>query len=207
MKIETICKRTKHLRMAEMPMKARVILRSMTNNPHFPDAGPMLARLDAARAAMEAANVACLNGGRMATATRRRCRQELEQAFDSLLSYVKYSSRGDVSVALSSGFQLRKPPLLLPPLDRPSKLTARRTAHQGQVLLRWAPMHGVRNFCVLMSEGMPGESDDWISVGNTSRAKLKVNGLTSGNYYRFKVIAYSAAGASPESQVVCSIAA
>lgn len=206
MKVETICKRTKHLRMVEMPLKARVILRGMTNNPHFPDAGPLLVRLDAARAAMEAANVACLNGGGKETATRRRCRQELEQVFDSLVGYVKCTTCGDVAAALSSGFQLRKPPLLLRELDQPSNLSAWYTVHKGQVFVRWTPMHGVRNYRVLMSEGKSGQCDEWVCVGNTSRAKLKVNGLTSGNYYRFKVIAYSATGASPESQVVCSIA-
>ncbi|HRP00129.1 MAG TPA: fibronectin type III domain-containing protein [Flavobacteriales bacterium] len=201
----TICKRTKHLTMAEMPLKARVILRAMTHNPHFPDAGPLLALLEERRAAMEAANVACLNGGALNTAIRKRCRQELEQVLDQLVGYVKMKSGGDVAIALSSGFQLRKPPVKLPPLEKPQNLRWVRSMTSGRVELRWDPMRGARNYMVYMNPDGEGNPDAWRMVGMSSRAKLVLHQLEPGQRCWFKLVGVSASGVSNFSQVVCAL--
>ncbi len=207
MKIKTVCKHTKHLRMVDMPPKAGVILLGMTNNTYFPEAGPMLAQLEEKRALMEAANLACLDGGRIATAHRKACRKELEHVLDALVAYVRGKSGSDVSMAMSSGFELRKAPLLLPPLETPTHLRATRTEFTGQVELRWAPQHGARNYFVQMLEQDEDGSGTWILLGHTSAAKMTVNGLKSGTYYFFRLFAVSARGSSPMSQIVKSIAA
>ena len=201
----TICKRTKHLTMAEMPLKARVILRAMTHNPHFPDAGPLLALLDERRAAMEAANVACQNGGALNTAIRKRCRQELEQVLDQLLGYVKMKSGGDVAMALSSGFQLRKPPVKLPPLEKPQNLRWVRSMSSGRVELRWDPMRGARNYMVYMNPDGEQNPDAWRMVGISGRAKLVLHDMEPGQRYWFKLVGMSASGMSSFSQVVCAM--
>lgn len=68
MRTSTICKGTKHLTMEEIVQKAALIHERMSGNPNFPDAGPLLAVLDARRRAMEVANDRCLFfGGRIAT--------------------------------------------------------------------------------------------------------------------------------------------
>lgn len=71
MRIRTICKRTKHLTMIELPLKAMILHRRMSNDPHFPDATALLSQLEASRVAMQAANLACMGGGITATAYRR----------------------------------------------------------------------------------------------------------------------------------------
>jgi len=202
MTITTICKRTKHLKMNEMPLKARVILRGMTNNPNFPDAGPLLAQLEEKRAAMEKANLACLDGGRIATHSRKMCRRDLEHVLDMLVGYVTARSKRNVSVALSSGFQLRKPPLLLPRLAKPEGLRVEMTAYAGLLEVRWQPLQGVRNYCIYMNAVGAEHEDGWTMVAFTSRARCDAKGLVSGDRYRFRVMAVSAAGASPMSQVV-----
>jgi len=202
---QTICKRTKHLTMAEMPLKARVILRAMTDNPHFPEAATLLAVLDERRAAMEAANVACLNGGALNTAIRKRCRAELEQVLDQLLGYVKMKSGCNVAMALSSGFQLRKPPVPLPPLVKPQNLRWVRSMSSGRVELRWDPMRGARNYMVYMNPDGEQNPDAWRKVGMSGRAKLVLFHLEPGKPYWFKLVGVSAAGMSSFSQVVCAM--
>lgn len=192
--------------MAEMPLKARVILRGMTHNPHFPDAGPLLAVLEQRRAAMEAANVACLSGGRWETAERKRCRKELDLVLDQLLGYVKSTSRGDVEIALSSGFCLRKPPIMLAPLGPVQKLRWESRPNSNWIELRWEPMHGARCYHVMLSLDGSDDPDSWRIVGTPSRAKMRLHDLEPGRYHWFKVRALSAAGMSPVSQVVRGMA-
>ena len=201
MTVETICKRTKHLRMVEMPLKARVILRGMTNNPHFPDAGPLLAQLESAREDMEMANLACLDGGRIATADRRKYRTALEHVLDALVGHVKAYSKRNVTIALSSGFQLRKTPLQLPLSGMPENLCFIPTDAAGVLELRWDPEHGARTYLVQMNVNGPADPNGWILIATPSRAKLRITGLESGRYYWFRIATSRAAGMSPMSQV------
>jgi hypothetical protein len=201
----TICKRTKHLTMAEMPLKARVILRAMTYNPHFPDAGPLLALLEERCEAMTAANVECLTGRYQATQERRMCRQQLEQVLDQLVGYVKMKSGGDVVIALSSGFQLRKPPVKLPPLEKPQNLRWVRSMTSGRVELRWDPMRGARNYMVYMNPDGEGNPDAWRMVGVPGRAKLVLRDMEPGQRCWFKLMGVSASGMSSFSQVVSAV--
>lgn len=207
MRIETICKRTKHLTMMEIVLKARIIHRAMSGNPNFPDAVEMLAELDACRAAMEEANQRCeFYGGRIPTAHRRACRAALEATIDSLFHYVKATSRGNVSVALSSGFTLRKAPLLLPVPGPPQNLRVRREHGSGVLQLRWVPIHGARCYTVEIKERDLNEEAAWLIV-TTSEAKLQLRGLEPGVYHTFRVRAVLAAGVSPYSQSVVGMAA
>jgi hypothetical protein len=207
MRIETICKRTKHLTMVELPTKARVIHDAMSGNPHFPAAAGMLAELDTCRAAMEEANQRCLfYGGLIATAQRHDCRAALEAAIDNLFHYVKAASRRNVSVALSSGFTLRKAPLLLPVPGPPQNVRVRRQQWSGALQLRWEPIHGARVYVVEMKQRDLNEEAPWQHV-NTSEAKLQVRGLEPGVYHTFRVRAVLAAGVSPYSQLVVGMAA
>lgn len=207
MKIETICKRTKHLTMGEMPVKGRGILLSMTGNPNFPDAGPLLAELDALCTAMEQANVDCLNRDRHSTIRRKACRRQLEAMFDRLLAYVKCTSRGDVQKALSSGFELRKAPLLLPPLPPPAGLTTLFTRTEGAVQLRWAPMHGTRLFHVYVNKQGTQNEDAWERIGVTKKAKFTVRGLKGGQFVWIRVCGLSAQGIGPMSMPLRAMAA
>lgn len=208
MQIKTICKRTKHLTMLEMPLKARIIHRRMSGNPHFPDAGEMLAELDACRAAMEEANQRCVfHGGILPTAHRRACRAALDAALDSLFHYVRAASRGNVEVALSSGFTLRKPPLLVPVPGAPQGVHLRRDRESAALQLRWTPMHGARLYIVEVKEGDINDTSGWRLLKMISEAKLHLEGLEPGVYYGLRVRASFAAGLSPYSNCVRGMAA
>ena len=207
MKIETICKRTKHLTMDEMPVKGRGILLCMTGNANFPDAGPLLAELDALCTAMEQANVDCLNRDRHSIARRRTCRRQLEALFDRLLGYVKYTSQGDVDKALSSGFELRKAPLLLPKLPPPANLRSVLTRDEGTVELRWPPMHGARIFHVYLNTQELENDEAWERVGVTSKSRYKLHGFDRGQFVWVRICALSARGMSPMSAPLRAMAA
>ena len=207
MRIQTICKRTKHLTMLEMVLKARYIHRCMTGNPNFPDAAAMLAKLDTCRAAMEEANQRCLyHGGRIATAHRKACRAALDAALDDLFHYVRAVSRGRVQVALSSGFTLRKPPLLLAVPDAPQKVRVLHYGRPGALQLRWEPLHGARAYAVEVRPSDRNEEGAWRIV-MCNEAKVEVHGLEPGVYHTFRVRAHFAAGTTPYSQSVVCMAA
>jgi len=205
MKVETICKGTKHLTMSEMPLKAGVILLGMRGNPHFPEAGALLDELEQKANAMTAANIACMDGGRLVTVHRGICRKELDQVLDKLLALVKAWSKGDVAKALSSGFQLRKAPLQLPKPGPPMNVRVLVPA-SGRMEVRCDPIHGVQQYAVLMNTQGPMQESGWELIGYRSGAKLILTDLEPGTVVWFRLFAINAAGTGPMSQVVRAMA-
>ncbi|MEO8068217.1 MAG: fibronectin type III domain-containing protein [Flavobacteriales bacterium] len=177
----------------------------MSNNPNFPDAGSLLAELEERCAAMQQANLDCFNGGHAHTARRKLCRSALDLALDKVLLHVRAQCRGDVAVALSSGFQLRKPPILLPPLGPVENLRWVRSMSSGRVELRWDPQHGARNYIVYTNPDGPQNDEAWRKVGAPGKAKLVLYGLEPGQSVWFKVMGISASGSGGMSQVVLAI--
>jgi len=207
MRTSTICKGTKHLTMEEIVQKAALIHERMSGNPNFPDAGPLLAVLDARRRAMEVANDRCLFfGGRIATAHRHDCRAALERAIDAVYLHVRYVVGHDLQKALTSGFTARKAPRPLPVPEAPERLRVQRTGHTGSLLVRWQPRHGA---CAYEVEMRPANAADDAPMDTllVRRAKALVDGLAPGVEYRFRVRARFAQGATPYSQGVVCMAA
>ena len=201
MKVETIRKGTKHLTMTEMPLKARVILEGMRGNPHFAGADALLDELEQKAAAMTAANIACLDGGRLVTLHRRKCRTELERVLDRLVGLVKALSHGDVAIALSSGFHLRKAPIPLPKPGPPMNLRWVLSGN-GRVEVRWDPIHGTRHYVVFMNTQGPLIEEGWELIAHCSSAKIVLSDQEPGTVIWFRLFAVNAAGCGPLSQVV-----
>jgi hypothetical protein len=177
----------------------------MRGNPHFPEAGPLLDELEQKATAMTSANIACLDGGRLVTLHRKLCRKELDRVLDKLVGLVKAWSQGDVSVALSSGFELRKPPLPLPKPGAPMNVRVAVPA-SGRMEVRWEPIHGVRQYAVFMNTQGPEEENHWELLGYRSGAKMILVGMEPGTVVWFRLFAINAVGSGPMSQVVRAMA-
>lgn len=192
------------LKAPDLVGKSEHIETAMTGNTNFPTPSPKVSDLTAARAALVAAIAAAESGSHAAIATKNAAAKTLASLLTKMSRYVNSVAAGDVTVAVSSGFELAKRPDPVDRLDAPSRFEGRTAAIEGQVDLRWKGVHGGRMYFVYMSTD---NGASWEQVGMSSRGRFTVTGLTSGQVYAFRVAAIGRVGEGPVSETVQAKAA
>lgn len=187
--------------------KALFIHGKMTGNASFPTPVPTLVVLDAARVALESAVAETLNGGKAATFAKNQAEDELDELITQLAGYVISVAGSDEAMILSSGFELRKRGSPIGDLPAPEKLRARFTDQHGQIKLDWSRVQGASLYQVYQNDTDPTKEELWKLLTMTTRSRHMVDGLTTGQYYWFRVNAVGTAGESPMSDPATSLAA
>ena len=204
--MSTVVGGMKGLRAVDLVSMARGVEERMTGNPNFPDAGPLVAMVTAAREALMAAIVDAMDGGHTAHFIQRERKAELQNALTKLLNHVLSVGLGDMTKLVSSGFPQRKPAVRIGALAAPQNLVARHGDHPGQVHVAWDPVHGARLYRLEMNDGDPDHAEGWRKVAEMSHAHYTLDGLASLHYYWFRVIVIGTAGDSPYSDPARSVA-
>ncbi len=204
--MSTVVGGMKGLRAVDLASMARRIEEHMTGNPNFPDAGPLVAQVVAARQALMLAIVDAMDGGRTAHYIQRERKAALKNAMTMLLNHVLSVALGDPVKLVSTGFPQRRPSLRIGPLTAPRKLVARNGDHPGQIHVHWAPVYGSRLYRLEMNDGDPDQEEGWRTVAEVSAARFTMEGLASLRYYWFRVVAIGTAGESPYSDPARSVA-
>ena len=107
---------------------------------------------------------------------------------------------GDAVKMLSLGLPLAAPKAPAHVPAAPESLRAVPTASAGEAELRWVrPM--LRCMFEVQAQAAPLHEDGWKYVNTCSRQKVRVQGLTSGDLYWFRVRAFNARGHGPWSQL------
>jgi Fibronectin type III domain len=187
--------------------KAKYVVGKMTGNASFPSPVPSLATISAAQVALETAIAAAQSGAHEAIANKNIRAGILRDMLGKLARYVNSVAGGDLSMALSSGFEEAKGHEPIVKLEASQELRGRMSDFKGQVVLRWKTVRGARMYQVYMSTGDPNDSKSWEVVGVSSRTTHSVSDLDSGKFYSFRVTALGAAGEGPASEIVTSKAA
>lgn len=171
----------------------------MTGNPNFLTPAPKILDLTAAREVLETAIMEAAGGDH----AKVFARQVAEAAMDDLLvrmaMYVSNTSAGDELKILSSGFELRKQPEPIGPLEAPTELEARTGALPGAIDLRCRPVKGAYYYQVEVNATDPAVEAQWTLLALTPRVSYEATGLDPGKHYWFRMTAMGAAGTSPVS--------
>ena len=114
---------------------------------------------------------------------------------------------GDLSMALSSGFEEAKGHEPVVELEASQELRGRMSDYTGRVDLRWKTVRGARMYQVYMTAGDPNNAAGREVVGVSSRTTRSASDLDSGKFHSFRVTALGAAGEGPYSEIVTSRAA
>ncbi|MBL0127437.1 MAG: fibronectin type III domain-containing protein [Flavobacteriales bacterium] len=178
--------------------KALFVETKMTGNANFTTPVPSIAAITTARGELEAAIVSAMDGGKSAHLDKRVKEAALILLLIEEAAYVTSVSGGDVVKIISSGFDVRKVPTPIGLLDAPGNLRATLTAFPGQAKLRWDPQYGAYSYLVYRKPDGAEESE-WALIATETRASYTDEGLTTGKFYWFKVVAIGAAGPSPAS--------
>lgn len=180
----------------------------MDGNANFPTPMPDALTYDAALANFdtEMANVMTLEDAlAVARAQRDEARRVLVDLTTQRGDYVNIESDGDAAKILSSGFGVRGIPTPVGELNAPVNLVSKMGANAGEIRLSWKPVFGARSYLAdCRQHDVPGST--WEQVKVCPPAKMKVEGLTPGTSYAFRVRGVGAAGPGPWSDETVKMA-
>ena len=191
----------KDLPSAALIAKARHVETCLQGNPHFPSPQPGLDTLRHAYLALERAVADATGRARAAVALRWERHAELERLLVQLAKYVMATAQGDVAKQLTSGFELRRPPVRISTLEAPALLEAKRSEHEGAVKLCWSAVRGARTYEVYVNHSDPDHEAGWYRIASCTRIRTEVRHLQPGEVHHFRVRAILAAGEGPFSPV------
>jgi hypothetical protein len=188
--------------------KGRNNVTMLTGNATYPTPTPSLAALTAACTELERCNTEVLfNGGKLAHQAKRLAVATLERMIKELAGYVQATSGGDKTKILSAGFDVRKPADRIGVLAAPQALHARISDFRGCIALAWKGVGGTRMYQVYITEGDPKEATGWTMVAVSTRTRILIDNLKTGQFYSFRVNAVGTAGESAYSEPAIAMAA
>lgn len=181
--------------------RGRSVLLGMTGNPHFPNPTPSLVAFSAACDALEAANLATVDGGNREAYLKKANRmEEVCIMLKALAAYAGVMAAGDARILIGAGFEYRKPSTRITAMNAPQEVRARTGTLNHTIDVRWKPVHGARMYELYICRGDVRDPDAWELLTLTSNSRYHVTELEALKYYSFRVRALGAHTISPISQ-------
>lgn len=196
------------LNAVDLIAKTNDIVAAMTGNANFPTPTPDLPALIAANTELQTAAEASRYGDSRMIENRKNKQVIVEDLLRQLAAYVTMTATGDGAILATSGFELRRVPEPMPPLARPLNFVANRGTHEGSADLEWKSVTGGLTYMIQVSTTDPTVSDDnWKTAAVTTKVKHRIENLTKGTYYWYRVMAVGRNSTSPYSDVSLLFAA
>jgi hypothetical protein len=180
----------------------------MTGNTNFPTPIPDVADYGAVLTAYStklAAYRALEDEIAQARIEKDAARLALEQATTGRGGYVETASGGDAAKILSAGFEVRGAAAPVGVPGAPIGLLAQMGEMSGQIVLSWSKVHGANSYVVECRQH-DNAASAWALAKIVTAARLKLDGLTPGTVYAFRVKAVGAAGEGPWSDETVKMA-
>lgn len=153
---------------ANLQVRTRRIIVSMTGNPRFPGPlpppAPSVEQLTAAFDTYCAAHQASLTGDLLRIAERNAAREVLEDMLARLGAYLEFAAHGDELALQSTGFELHREPVRIDrsvPPPAPENLRVQRGALSGQLDVRFGRVPGAGSYEVQVAVGDPSVEANW----------------------------------------------
>ena len=161
---------------------AQVVLKALTNNPHFPTTTPTLAVLEAAINALIAAQSAAQTRVKGAVVQRNAAKKYLVQQLQLLRANVQNTADADpdnaLSIIESAGMSVRRPTV-----RKPRVFAATPAATSGTVKLL-APSAGPRTAYEWEYSTDGGKT--WVAAPPSIQAKTTIPGMAAGTMVQFR---------------------
>lgn len=167
----------------------------MTGNANFPTPMPDTATYAAALTAFSdklAAFRALEDLIAQARIEKDDARLALEQLTTGRGNYVETASGGNAAKIVSAGFEVRGAAVPVGVPSAPLGLLAQMGEMSGQIVLSWTKVHGANSYVVECRE-RDNPTSTWTQAKIGTASRLKVDGLTPGTVYAFRVRALGAA--------------
>ena len=178
--------------------KSQGIQEKMDGNALYPAADPTPAAMQTDIDALAAANAEVSNnGGKAAYQARNIAVRKVRGGLKKWVGYVQMASGGDRDKILASGFGVVERGTAYPQPNPPLNLNSRITRTANRVALFWDFQPGVDMHLVFMSKS--SDPFTWELIGSTTKCRIDVNNVPSGEPRWYAVTALGAAGESTKS--------
>lgn len=177
----------------DLVTKSQAIHNAMSGNTHYPEPDPALADLQTAITDFQLALVKAKNGTKEDTADKNSKRTVLVDLLHKLSYYVQVNSDGEEAIILSSGFDVNKQSGSVGVLPKPENFKVVAGGNKGSLELS-CDMVDHANFYEYMYTKAPLSATSVWTTKTSTKRKLVIDGLTSGQQYIFKM---AAAGSDP----------
>jgi hypothetical protein len=186
----------------------RLVASSINGNDDYPNPSPTVAQTNTATNELETAYNEAESARMTAkekTAILKRKEAEFDKVMNKVGNYVENESGGDETKILGAGLQVKaKGVRHKDVLPKPENLSAKNTDNHGEIILRWGKVAGSKNYNIEICLD-PEEENVWKHIEFSTKLKLTISGLVSGQRYWFRVSAINSRGESPFSEPVSRI--
>ncbi|MES2622230.1 MAG: fibronectin type III domain-containing protein [Bacteroidota bacterium] len=182
--------------------KALSIAEALTANPNFPVTDPTSLVVETAANEVQAAIAEAQNKDRQKIAIKNQKVAALDALMSTLQSDINTKSGGDPAKIYSAGMEPvdpRSPVGILGPVE---DLTIKLGEFPGSVDIKWKPIKKRLLYAVEYTLSPMGPGDNWLKAGDTTKAKITLSDMQSGQTVYFRITCVSTAGKGPYSEVI-----
>lgn len=188
--------------------RGRQIVTAMTNNTHFANPHPSLSDVTASLATLEQAHTS-LQAAKTDVKAKSTAQDDAEVKVNRILAqlaaYVESIAGNDETIITSAGLEpklARSAPSVLSP---PASLSTTTGDHEGEIDLAWKKVANAKSYTIQFSPDPP-TPDSWTHAAIATASSTRIEKLTSGKRYWFRVAAVGAMGQSGWSEPATKIA-
>ena len=185
----------KKLNQGSLATYANNVITLMTENPLFASLSANVAELKTSYDAYVVALANNVNGGRIATIEKDKCKEDVNKLLTKMALLVDILANGKESIVLAAGFDVRKTEITsYTSLKAPNVLKVVNESEAGVVTVELEKVPGATNYGIekrIVVDGQP--EAQWTNGEYFSACKTQITGLESGKTYqlRFRAIGNS----------------
>jgi hypothetical protein len=174
---------------------ANQVITNMTIDKQF---STLKADVEVLKKSNDAYNIALannINGGRIATLEKDNCKKELLNQLSNVALLVDFQAKGDESIILAAGFDVRKPANSYSALTTPNVLKILNETEKGIVSVQLEKVLGATVYGIEKRVKTEGQLEAaWTNGDYTTACRTQISGLDSGKTYQFKFRAIGSKG-------------
>lgn len=167
--------------------KAQLILSKMSGNTSLPDPVPSLGTLEDAIESYNTALTAAMKLGTDNVAIKNAARLDLENVLKELGRWVTFTANGNVTILLSSGYDLNKMPEPVY-LTAPTVITISNGINSGCLVARTPRIPGATGYVHQITDILPTNDTVWTST-TTTTSRFEHTELEPGKQYWVRIAA------------------
>ncbi len=172
----------------ELALFASSVLERMVDNPNFPNAADLIADLKINVADFEVCVSNLQDRSRVDTIVKKDARKKLEDSLQNMSIYVQQACKGNAAIVYSAGFSVHFRASRVGPLERPTNVKLQVGDSKGSLYISCDVVKRALFYVVEYCLSPQRPDSVWIQV-TSSRRKILIEGLISGQEYCFRIAA------------------
>src|SRR5215813_6757742 len=198
----------RNLSVPDKVARGRQIVTAMTNNANFSSPHPPLSDVTASLATLEQAHTSLQTAKadvKAKTTTQLDAENKVNRILVQLAAYVESIAGNDEKIITSAGLETKIARSAPSVVTAPTGLTTTAGDHDREIDLSWKKVPYAKSYTIQFSPDPP-TPESWTHAAIATASFVRIENLTSGQRYWFRVAAIGAMGQSGWSEPATKIA-